>query len=84
MRSIPSVQDVQNAFRGVARVVSTELNTKTGCRFKVTLDLHGKIVTVQQRKTDGVLFVNCAGRCAILGRHPLSIRNAVVQALRQP
>lgn len=82
MRNHVTHIDVQNAFRGVARVTGTDFSTKTGCRFKVTLDFHGKVVTVQQRKSDGVLFVNCAGRCAIIGRNPLSIRNSVVQALR--
>lgn len=74
-----TIASLENAFRGIARVS----DVKTGKDGQsCNMNLHGTRVHFVIRK-DGVCFVNCAGRTAILARNPLSIRHAVVQAVRK-
>lgn len=81
MRNEATLEQVRNAFRGLAKETALAVNTKQGARFKVTFDVHGNVVTVQQRK-DGLLYVNAGGKAAVVSRSARAVVPHVVQALR--
>lgn len=79
---VNSMTECLAAFRGIATVQEArEEHSRSGCTFRIVADYHGKRFMVH-RRTDGVLFVNCAGRTAIVSRNVLLMQRQVIAALR--
>lgn len=73
-----------NLFRGVLHFEEgKEVMTRRGIEFTARFSAHGKRVVVH-RRSDGVLFVNAAGRTALVtSQLSDNLKRAVAEALRR-
>lgn len=78
MNKFLTVQDVENALRGYARLVKIDPQ-RAG--FSAVFSVHDKPVRITKR-ADGVLFVNCGGRTALLTKNVRVLRAEIALALR--
>ena len=78
-----SMNDVENAFRGYMRIASAKehASTKGTSSWDIELVGHDKRVRIVKR-ADGLMFVNCAGRTALVSRSIRALRTEVSKALR--
>jgi hypothetical protein len=77
------MNDCIESFRGYGRVLEAreEQQRSGGTTWNILFNIHDKTVRVLKRN-DGVLFVNCAGRTALLTRSLVNLRTSVALALR--
>jgi hypothetical protein len=67
-----------DAFRGYGKVLS---QTEAPHHWSTVMDIHGTVINIACR-SDGVLFVNCAGRTALMTGSVQALRASLPKVLR--